>query len=102
MYRISQIDSIFSKWDLFKTYMPWFFTSAWCKYIENMLLDTLPEILLNGSIQFVYILQDIKHNIMHKLNILWKLSHPLWEPIQWKLRTNHLELSFTFIRNPFE
>nr|YP_009243520.1 ycf2 [Pinus armandii]AJT70433.1 ycf2 [Pinus armandii]UDN39188.1 Ycf2 [Pinus armandii]UDN39262.1 Ycf2 [Pinus armandii] len=88
MYRISQIDSILSKWDLFKTYMPWFFTSAWCKYLENMLLYTLPEILLHGSNPFVSILQDIKHNIMLKWNILWELSHPLWEPIKWKLRTN--------------
>ena len=81
MYRISQIDSIFSKWDLFKTYMPWFFTSAWCKYLENMLLYTLPEILLHGSNPFVSILQDIKHNIKHntmlKWNILWEISHPL-------------------------
>ena len=80
IYRISQIDSIFSKWDLLKTYMPWFFTSAWCKYIENMLLDTLSEILLHGSNPFV--------SILLKRNILWELSHPLWEPIQCKLRTN--------------
>ena len=97
--RISRIDSIFSKWDLFKTYMPWFFTSAWCKYLENILLDTLPEILLHGSNRFVSILQDIKHNIMHKLNILWEFSQALWEPIQWKLRTNLLKLSLKFRTN---
>jgi hypothetical protein len=62
-----------------QTYMPWFFTSAGCKYLENMLLDNLPEILLHGSNQFVFILRDIKHNIIHKLNILWELYHPLWE-----------------------
>nr|YP_009268393.1 hypothetical protein [Tsuga chinensis]BAV19299.1 hypothetical protein [Tsuga chinensis] len=107
IYRISRIDSIFSKWDLLKTYMPWFFTPAWSKYIENILLDALPEILLHGSNQFVsilrYIKHNIKHNIMHnimlKLNILWELSHPLWEPIQWKLRTNLLKLSFRFRTN---
>jgi SpoVK/Ycf46/Vps4 family AAA+-type ATPase len=96
MYRISRIDSLFSKWDLLQTYMPWFFTSAGCKYLENMLLDNLPEILLHGSNQFVFILRDIKHNIIHKLNILWELYHPLWEPIQWKLRTNLFQFSFRF------
>nr|QWW91917.1 hypothetical protein RF2 [Keteleeria fortunei var. cyclolepis] len=99
MYRLSRIDSIFSKWELFKTYMPWVFTSAWSKYLENILLDTLPEILLHGSNKFVSILGDIKHNIIHKLNILWELYHPLWEPIQWKLRTNLLKLSFRFRTN---
>jgi len=103
MYRIYRIDSIFSKWDLLKTYMPWFFTSAWCKYIENILLDTLPDILLHGSNQFVSILRDIKHNIMLQLNILW-------EPIQWKLRTilfkfnwifrTHILNKFLFLKNP--
>nr|AET47076.1 hypothetical chloroplast protein [Pinus nigra] len=101
IYRISQIDSIFSKWDLFKTYMPWFFTSAWCKYIENMLLDTLSEILLHGSNPFVSILQNIKHNILLKRNILWELSHPLWEPIQCKLRTNLIN-KFFFPSNNFK
>nr|YP_010184960.1 Ycf2 [Pseudotsuga brevifolia]QVH34639.1 Ycf2 [Pseudotsuga brevifolia] len=103
MYRIYRIDSIFSKWDLLKTYMPWFFTSAWCKYIENILLDTLPDILLHGSNQFVSILRDIKHNMMLQLNILW-------EPIQWKLRTilfklnwifrTHILNKFLFLKNP--
>nr|YP_010309947.1 hypothetical protein MRX01_pgp025 [Larix griffithii]UMY72448.1 hypothetical protein [Larix griffithii] len=92
MYRFYRIDSIFSKWDLFKKYMPWFFTSAWCKYIENILLDTLPEILLHGSNPFVSILRDSQHNIMHKLNLLW-------EPIQWKLRTNLFKLIFRFRTN---
>jgi hypothetical protein len=54
--------------------MPWFFTSAWCKYLENMLLDTLSEILLHRSNPFVSILQNIKHYILLKRNILWELS----------------------------
>nr|YP_009268451.1 hypothetical protein [Pseudolarix amabilis]BAV19357.1 hypothetical protein [Pseudolarix amabilis] len=99
IYRISRIDSIFSKWDLFKTYMPWFFTSAWSKYLENILLDTLPEILLHGSNKFVSILRDIKHKIMLKSNILWERYHPLWKYIQWKLRTNLLKSSFRFRKN---
>lgn len=56
--------------------MPWFFTFAWCKYLENMLLDTLSEILLHGSNPFVSILKNIKHYILLKRNILWELS--LW------------------------
>lgn len=54
--------------------MPWFFTFAWCKYLENMLLDTLSEILLHGSNPFVSILKNIKHYILLKRNILWELS----------------------------
>nr|ULF03459.1 Ycf2 protein [Cathaya argyrophylla]ULF47463.1 Ycf2 protein [Cathaya argyrophylla]ULF47559.1 Ycf2 protein [Cathaya argyrophylla] len=87
MYRIFRIDSFFSKWDLLQTYMPWFFTSAWCKYIENMLLDTLPEILLHGSNKIVSIFRDIKHNFLFQFNILW-------EPIQ----LNKLS-KFLFLKN---
>jgi len=54
--------------------MPWFFTYEWCKYLENMLLETLSEILLHGSNPFEYILQNIKHYILLKRNILWELS----------------------------
>ena len=99
MYRIYRIDSIFSKWELFKTYMPWFFTSAWSKYLVNILLDTLPEILLHGNNQFVSIFRDIKHKIMHKFHILWELYHPLWEPIERKFITNLFQLSFRFRTN---
>nr|YP_005352751.1 hypothetical chloroplast RF2 [Ginkgo biloba]AEX99049.1 hypothetical chloroplast RF2 [Ginkgo biloba] len=91
MYRISQIDSILSKWDLFRTYTPWFFTSTWWKYIENLLLDTFPEILLNSSDQFIYIL----HEIMHKSNISWALSHQLWALLQWNFRTKILDKFFS-------
>jgi hypothetical protein len=78
--------------------MPWFFTSVGCKYLEDMLLDNLLEILIHGSNQFVSILRYIKHNIIHKLNILWELYHLLWEPIQWKLRMNLLKFIFRFRR----
>nr|YP_009145304.1 ycf2 [Trillium decumbens]YP_009145321.1 ycf2 [Trillium decumbens]AKK32184.1 ycf2 [Trillium decumbens]AKK32201.1 ycf2 [Trillium decumbens] len=46
MYRTFQRDSAFSnfsKWNLFQTYMPWFFTSTGCKYLNFTLLDTLSD-----------------------------------------------------------
>jgi hypothetical protein len=43
MYRISRIDSLFSKWDLLQTYMPWFFTSA-----VITLNCTIPAYLASG------------------------------------------------------
>nr|YP_009975934.1 Ycf2 [Annona reticulata]YP_009975961.1 Ycf2 [Annona reticulata]QNK05351.1 Ycf2 [Annona reticulata]QNK05378.1 Ycf2 [Annona reticulata] len=42
MYRTFQRDSAFlnlSKWNLFQTYMPWFFTSTGFKYLKFTLLD---------------------------------------------------------------
>nr|YP_009158473.1 hypothetical protein [Dioon spinulosum]YP_009158492.1 hypothetical protein [Dioon spinulosum]AFS64418.1 hypothetical protein [Dioon spinulosum]AFS64485.1 hypothetical protein [Dioon spinulosum]BAR93679.1 hypothetical protein [Dioon spinulosum]BAR93698.1 hypothetical protein [Dioon spinulosum]BDI62879.1 hypothetical protein RF2 [Dioon spinulosum] len=90
MYRISQIESLFKKWDLFRTYTPWFLTSAWWKYLENLLLETFPEILLNSSDQLVSIL----HDIMHKSNLSWAISHQLWALLQCNLRTNILDKLF--------
>nr|YP_010958389.1 conserved hypothetical protein ycf2 [Vandenboschia auriculata]ALO81807.1 conserved hypothetical protein ycf2 [Vandenboschia auriculata] len=40
------------KWDLFREYMPWFFTSNWWKYFYNLIVETYPEIVLNLSDQF--------------------------------------------------
>nr|YP_009059784.1 hypothetical protein Ycf2 [Amentotaxus formosana]UPV69862.1 hypothetical protein RF2 [Amentotaxus formosana]BAP47774.1 hypothetical protein Ycf2 [Amentotaxus formosana] len=85
-YNISQIDILFSKWDLFQTYTLWFFTSTWWKYIDNLFLTTFPEILISISDQFICILHDIRHNWNHNLNILWALSHQFWTLLKWEFR----------------
>nr|YP_010383586.1 conserved hypothetical protein Ycf2 [Crepidomanes minutum]UEQ13163.1 conserved hypothetical protein Ycf2 [Crepidomanes minutum] len=40
-------DEVCQKWNLFREYMPWFFTSNWWKYFYELIIDTYPEILLN-------------------------------------------------------
>nr|YP_009531770.1 cell division protein [Leiosporoceros dussii]AXZ70883.1 cell division protein [Leiosporoceros dussii] len=43
------------KWYFFQNYTLWFFTSQWWKYLNNVLLETFPEILLNTTDQSKYI-----------------------------------------------
>nr|YP_010513681.1 hypothetical protein Ycf2 [Cratylia mollis]YP_010513698.1 hypothetical protein Ycf2 [Cratylia mollis]UXL85252.1 hypothetical protein Ycf2 [Cratylia mollis]UXL85269.1 hypothetical protein Ycf2 [Cratylia mollis] len=85
MYRTFQRDSAFStlsKWNLFKTYIPWFLTSTGYKYLNFIFLDTF---------------SDLFHNIMHRLHIsylkiaLWKIQCNLkiWNRIS-EIRTNCL------------
>nr|YP_010317180.1 hypothetical protein RF2 [Odontochilus elwesii]YP_010317197.1 hypothetical protein RF2 [Odontochilus elwesii]UNB14002.1 hypothetical protein RF2 [Odontochilus elwesii]UNB14019.1 hypothetical protein RF2 [Odontochilus elwesii] len=84
MYRTFQRDSAFSnlsKWNLFQKYMPWFFTSTGCKYLNFTLLDTLsdPLPILSSSQKFV----SIFHDMMHGSDI----SRPIPQKIlpQWTL-----------------
>nr|YP_009890609.1 Ycf2 [Asperuginoides axillaris]YP_009890629.1 Ycf2 [Asperuginoides axillaris]QKK36982.1 Ycf2 [Asperuginoides axillaris]QKK37002.1 Ycf2 [Asperuginoides axillaris]UKP88779.1 Ycf2 [Asperuginoides axillaris]UKP88780.1 Ycf2 [Asperuginoides axillaris] len=74
MDRTFQRDSAFStlsKWNLFQTYMPWFFTSTGYKYLNLIFLDTFSELLriLSSSQKFV----SIFHDIMHGLDISWRI-----------------------------
>ena len=59
--------SFFFKWNIFKKYIAWLFTSEWWKYLKNIVLDFFSEILLNINDQFNYtfytILQDIQKNL---------------------------------------
>nr|YP_009356823.1 hypothetical protein [Aethionema arabicum]YP_009356841.1 hypothetical protein [Aethionema arabicum]AQV10986.1 hypothetical protein [Aethionema arabicum]AQV11004.1 hypothetical protein [Aethionema arabicum] len=74
MDRTFQRDSAFStlsKWNLFQTYMPWFFTSTGYKYLNLIFLDTFSDLLriLSSSPKFV----SIFHDIMHGLDISWRI-----------------------------
>nr|YP_009899906.1 Ycf2 [Neotorularia torulosa]YP_009899925.1 Ycf2 [Neotorularia torulosa]QKK46801.1 Ycf2 [Neotorularia torulosa]QKK46820.1 Ycf2 [Neotorularia torulosa] len=74
MDRTFQRDSAFStlsKWNLFQTYMPWFFTSTGYKYLNLIFLDTFSDLLriLSSSQKFV----SIFHDIMHGLDISWRI-----------------------------
>nr|SFV94939.1 Ycf2 [Cochlearia pyrenaica]SFV94957.1 Ycf2 [Cochlearia pyrenaica] len=74
MNRTFQRDSAFStlsKWNLFQTYMPWFFTSTGYKYLNLIFLDTFSDLLriLSSSQKFV----SIFHDIMHGLDISWRI-----------------------------
>nr|YP_010282652.1 hypothetical chloroplast RF21 [Elatostema stewardii]YP_010282671.1 hypothetical chloroplast RF21 [Elatostema stewardii]UHM25403.1 hypothetical chloroplast RF21 [Elatostema stewardii]UHM25422.1 hypothetical chloroplast RF21 [Elatostema stewardii] len=71
MYRTFQRDSAFStlsKWNIFRTYMPWFLTSTGYKYLNLRFLDTFSDLLLilSSSQKFV----SVFHDIMHGLDII--------------------------------
>ncbi|KAH0849724.1 hypothetical protein HID58_096142, partial [Brassica napus] len=74
MDRTFQRDSAFStlsKWNLFQTYMPWFFTSTGYKYLNLIFLDIFSDLLriLSSSQKFV----SIFHDIMYGLDISWRI-----------------------------
>nr|QKK51645.1 Ycf2 [Plagioloba crenulata]QKK51665.1 Ycf2 [Plagioloba crenulata] len=77
MDRTFQRDSAFStlsKWNLFQTYMPWFFTSTGYKYLNLIFLDTFSDLLriLSSSQKFVSIFHDIMHGLDISGRILQK------------------------------
>nr|QGT34098.1 hypothetical protein RF2 [Chamaesium wolffianum]QGT34115.1 hypothetical protein RF2 [Chamaesium wolffianum] len=79
MYRTFQRDSAFStlsKWNLFQTYIPWFLTSTGHKYLNWIFLDTFSDLLpiLSSSQKFV----SIFHDIMHVLDISWRILQKKW------------------------
>src|SRR5690606_41262991 len=63
--------SALSKWNLFQTYMPGFFTSTGYKYLNLIFLDTFSDLLriLSSSQKFV----SIFHDLMHGLDISWRI-----------------------------
>nr|ANQ38696.1 Ycf2 [Cynomorium coccineum]ANQ38697.1 Ycf2 [Cynomorium coccineum]ANS54317.1 Ycf2 [Cynomorium coccineum] len=69
-----KLDSALSKWKLFRTYMPCFFTSAGYKYINFLFLDTFYDLNINKF--FVSIFNDI----MYGSNILCQIFRiTLWK-----------------------
>ncbi|KAI4298073.1 hypothetical protein MLD38_040496 [Melastoma candidum] len=86
MYRTFQRDSAFStlsKWNLFKTYMPWFLTSTGYKYLNLRFLDIFSDLLpiLSSSQKFV----SIFHDIMHGSDISWQILQKKLRLPQWNL-----------------
>nr|YP_009756592.1 hypothetical chloroplast RF21 [Broussonetia luzonica]YP_009756613.1 hypothetical chloroplast RF21 [Broussonetia luzonica]QCA41218.1 hypothetical chloroplast RF21 [Broussonetia luzonica]QCA41239.1 hypothetical chloroplast RF21 [Broussonetia luzonica] len=86
MYRTFQRDSAFStlsKWNIFQTYMPWFLTSTGYNYLNLIFLDTFSDLLpiLSSSQKFV----SIFHDIMHGLDISWRILQKRLCLPQWNL-----------------
>ncbi|KAF4389965.1 hypothetical protein G4B88_003448 [Cannabis sativa] len=86
MYRTFQRDSAFStlsKWNIFQTYIPWFLTSTGYKYLNLIFLDTFSDLLpiLSSSPKFV----SIFHDIMHGLDISWRILQKKFCLPQWNL-----------------
>nr|UDZ61550.1 hypothetical protein RF2 [Limnophyton obtusifolium]UDZ61551.1 hypothetical protein RF2 [Limnophyton obtusifolium] len=91
MDRTFQGDSAFSnlsKWNLFKTYMPWFLTSTGYKYLRFILLDTLTfsnllPILKSRSPKFVSFFYDIMHGSSISWLILQNKLRAILPQSQW-------------------
>nr|USG53786.1 hypothetical protein RF2 [Nanocnide lobata]USG53803.1 hypothetical protein RF2 [Nanocnide lobata] len=86
MYRNFQRDSAFStlsKWNIFQTYMPWFLTSTGYKYLNLIFSDTFSGLLpiLSSSQKFV----SVFHDIMHGLDISWRILQKKLCLPQWNL-----------------
>ena len=86
MYRTFQRDSAYStlsKWNLFQTYMPWFLTSTGYRYLKFLFLDTFSDLLpiLSSSQKFV----SVFHDIMHGLDISWRILQKKLCLPQWNL-----------------
>nr|YP_010489747.1 hypothetical protein RF2 [Koenigia cyanandra]YP_010489765.1 hypothetical protein RF2 [Koenigia cyanandra]UWM11303.1 hypothetical protein RF2 [Koenigia cyanandra]UWM11321.1 hypothetical protein RF2 [Koenigia cyanandra]UWM11388.1 hypothetical protein RF2 [Koenigia cyanandra]UWM11406.1 hypothetical protein RF2 [Koenigia cyanandra] len=84
MDRTFQRDSAFStisKWNLFQTYMPWFFTSTGYKYLNLVFLDAFSDLLpmLSSSHKFVSILNYIMHRSA------WRILKLKWQALKLKL-----------------
>nr|YP_009407372.1 putative ATPase linked to protein import [Aldrovanda vesiculosa]YP_009407380.1 putative ATPase linked to protein import [Aldrovanda vesiculosa]ASA46296.1 putative ATPase linked to protein import [Aldrovanda vesiculosa]ASA46328.1 putative ATPase linked to protein import [Aldrovanda vesiculosa]QBC71172.1 hypothetical protein RF2 [Aldrovanda vesiculosa]QBC71173.1 hypothetical protein RF2 [Aldrovanda vesiculosa] len=90
LYRTFQVDSAFSilskRWNLLKTYMPWFLTWTGFKYINWIVLQTFSDLLPILS-SYVAIFHDsiyISWRILQR-----KLCQKLWKT-QWKLMINEI------------
>nr|YP_001023676.1 hypothetical chloroplast RF2 [Angiopteris evecta]A2T308.1 RecName: Full=Protein Ycf2 [Angiopteris evecta]ABG79575.1 hypothetical chloroplast RF2 [Angiopteris evecta] len=49
IYKTLQQENISNKWSLFRNYTPWFFTLEWWNYLNNLVSETFPEVLLNTN-----------------------------------------------------
>nr|YP_009556132.1 hypothetical protein RF2 [Scaevola taccada]YP_009556156.1 hypothetical protein RF2 [Scaevola taccada]QBC69936.1 hypothetical protein RF2 [Scaevola taccada]QBC69937.1 hypothetical protein RF2 [Scaevola taccada] len=84
--------STLSKWNRFKTYMPWCFTSTGCRYLTSLFLDIFSDLLRLLRKKFV--------SIRHKSIISWRLLQIKFCPPQWKwIRQWISEISNKYFRN---
>lgn len=70
-YQISRIvwgGSICGKWNLFREYIPWFFTPNWWKYLYELIMDTYPEIVLRLSDDLNYNFPEITEKFVDNVN----------------------------------
>nr|AZZ70863.1 hypothetical chloroplast RF21 [Zantedeschia aethiopica] len=66
------LSNLSKRLNLFKTYMPWLFTSTGFKYLYFTLLDAFSDSLLILRISSSQKFVSIFHDIMHRLDISWK------------------------------
>ena len=70
--KIFKTSSFFVKWSFFKKYISWFFTFKWWKYFQNLVSNSVLELLLTINDQFHYILSTIFQNKRKKVDYLLK------------------------------
>nr|YP_010917727.1 Ycf2 protein [Encalypta ciliata]UVG41313.1 Ycf2 protein [Encalypta ciliata] len=73
IHKIFKTSNFFVKWTFLEKYRPWFFTSKWWKYFQNIVLNLFSEILINIKDQFNYILPTTLENRKKILNYLLKI-----------------------------
>nr|YP_009298777.1 hypothetical chloroplast RF21 [Pelargonium cucullatum]AJB98691.1 hypothetical chloroplast RF21 [Pelargonium cucullatum] len=81
MYR-----TLLSKWNLFQTYMPWFFTSTGYKYLSLLILDLFSDLLpiLSLGIRqncvslFDHIMGDLRDDIRQGIIRPWQILQKKW------------------------
>nr|BBF91149.1 hypothetical protein [Phyllocladus aspleniifolius] len=92
--RVFQFQINASKWEYLETYKFCFFTTAWWKYLADIYLYPLLQILINIRDKSEYILDILQYenefliHILEIFNILWALPHKLWAILKWKLKKN--------------
>nr|YP_008994525.1 hypothetical chloroplast RF21 [Hypseocharis bilobata]AGV02953.1 hypothetical chloroplast RF21 [Hypseocharis bilobata] len=100
--------TLLSKWNIFQTYMPWFFTSTGYKYLTLLFLETLSDLLPILSLgirqQYVSLLDHINHimcdilddEILQTVLRQWEIFQEKWVLPQ---RNRIREISRTCLRN---
>lgn len=70
IYKSVRQDRVFTKWSFFNKYKSWFFTFEWWEYFYSLLLETIPEIVLNLVDKLEYLYCDFCEYYNSKWNFL--------------------------------
>nr|YP_009701095.1 hypothetical protein RF2 [Parasitaxus usta]QEQ14300.1 hypothetical protein RF2 [Parasitaxus usta] len=99
LYRAFQFQINLSNWEIFKTYRLCVFTSAWWKYLKDVFLDPILQILINSRDQNASILDLIEYrnhfiiDIIDVFSILWALPQKLLAVLELKSKNYFLKFS---------
>nr|YP_010335541.1 Ycf2 protein [Equisetum ramosissimum]UNI91847.1 Ycf2 protein [Equisetum ramosissimum]UVF34859.1 Ycf2 protein [Equisetum ramosissimum] len=87
IYKSIRQDRVFIKWSFFNKYKSWFFTFEWWEYFYSLLLETIPEIVLN----FVDKLEYLYCDFCEYLNSQWNfLLNRLYLPLKYRKKYRKL------------
>nr|YP_009973914.1 hypothetical chloroplast RF2 [Eupodium kaulfussii]QNH93813.1 hypothetical chloroplast RF2 [Eupodium kaulfussii] len=84
IYKIFQQENISNKWSLFKNYTPWFFTIEWWKYLNNLVSETFPEVLLNTN-------DLLDSNRSYIIRYIDNLLTSLWLELKFRLKNENVD-----------
>nr|YP_009694131.1 hypothetical chloroplast RF2 [Christensenia aesculifolia]QEI60306.1 hypothetical chloroplast RF2 [Christensenia aesculifolia] len=84
IYKILQQENISNKWSFFGNYTPWFFTLEWWKYLNDLVSETFPELLLNTN----DLLDSNRSYIIRYIN---NLLTSLWLDLKFRLKNDNVD-----------